>query len=59
MNIGGCSALVTGGASGLGLAAAQALAAAGAEVVILDLPNSKGEQVPDVVFAPADVTDEA
>ncbi|GAA3738039.1 3-hydroxyacyl-CoA dehydrogenase [Leifsonia bigeumensis] len=59
MNIGGCSALVTGGASGLGLATAQALAAAGAEVVILDLPNSKGEQVPDVVFAPADVTDEA
>ncbi len=59
MNIDGCSALVTGGASGLGLATAQALAAAGAEVVIVDLPNSKGEQVPDVVFAPADVTDEA
>ncbi|MBB5633571.1 NAD(P)-dependent dehydrogenase (short-subunit alcohol dehydrogenase family) [Cryobacterium mesophilum] len=59
MNIDGCSALVTGGASGLGLATAQALAAAGAEVVIIDLPNSKGEQIPDVVFAPADVTDEA
>jgi NAD(P)-dependent dehydrogenase (short-subunit alcohol dehydrogenase family) len=59
MQISGCSALVTGGASGLGLATAQALAAAGAEVVVLDLPNSKGEQVPDVVFAPADVTDEA
>jgi NAD(P)-dependent dehydrogenase (short-subunit alcohol dehydrogenase family) len=59
MQISGCSALVTGGASGLGLATAQALAAAGAEVVILDLPSSKGEQIPDVVFAPADVTDEA
>ena len=59
MNIAGCSALVTGGASGLGLATAQALAAAGAEVVILALPNSKGELVPDVIFAPADVTDEA
>ncbi len=59
MQISGCSALVTGGASGLGLATAQALATAGAEVIILDLPSSKGEQIPDVVFAPADVTDEA
>jgi NAD(P)-dependent dehydrogenase (short-subunit alcohol dehydrogenase family) len=59
MNIAGCAALVTGGASGLGLATAQALAAAGAEVVIVDLPQSRGEQIPDVMFAPADVTDES
>jgi NAD(P)-dependent dehydrogenase (short-subunit alcohol dehydrogenase family) len=59
MQISGCSALVTGGASGLGLATAQTLAAAGAEVVILDLPGSRGEEIPDVIFAPADVTDEA
>jgi NAD(P)-dependent dehydrogenase (short-subunit alcohol dehydrogenase family) len=37
-------ALVTGGASGLGLATAKALAAAGAKVVILDLPTSAGEE---------------
>jgi NAD(P)-dependent dehydrogenase (short-subunit alcohol dehydrogenase family) len=59
MQISGCAALVTGGASGLGLATAQALAAAGAEVVIVDLPQSRGEQIPDVMFAPADVTDES
>lgn len=59
MNIAGCAALVTGGASGLGLATAQALAAAGAEVVIADLPGSKGEEIPDILFAPADVTDES
>ncbi|MBX3086996.1 MAG: SDR family NAD(P)-dependent oxidoreductase [Cryobacterium sp.] len=59
MQIAGCAALVTGGASGLGLATAQALAAAGAEVVIADLPGSKGAEIPNVTFAPTDVTDEA
>ena len=58
MNIAGCSALVTGGASGLGLATARALTAAGAEVVIVDLPSSGGASVTGVLFAPADVTDE-
>ena len=58
MQIAGCSALVTGGASGLGLATAQVLAEAGAEVVIIDLPNSNGGDVPNVTFAPADVTNE-
>jgi len=38
MNIAGNIALVTGGASGLGLATARNLHAAGASVVILDLP---------------------
>ncbi|MEV6876483.1 3-hydroxyacyl-CoA dehydrogenase [Amycolatopsis sp. NPDC051128] len=55
-------AVVTGGASGLGLATTQALLGAGARVVILDLPGSPGEQVAaalgdDVRFAPADVRD--
>jgi NAD(P)-dependent dehydrogenase (short-subunit alcohol dehydrogenase family) len=57
-------ALVTGGASGLGLATSKALHAAGARVVILDLPTSAGAEraaeIGDgVVFAPADVRSEA
>jgi NAD(P)-dependent dehydrogenase (short-subunit alcohol dehydrogenase family) len=64
MDIRGASAIVTGGASGLGLATTERLLAAGAAVTILDLPNSPGEAVADklggqVRFAPADVTDEA
>src|SRR4051812_29603892 len=57
-------ALVTGGASRLGLATVEALLAAGAKGVILDLPGSPGEEVAErlgdhVLFAPADVRDEA
>jgi NAD(P)-dependent dehydrogenase (short-subunit alcohol dehydrogenase family) len=64
MDINGSVALVTGGASGLGLATTETLLEAGAGVVILDLPSSPGEQVADklgerVRFAPGDVTDEA
>jgi NAD(P)-dependent dehydrogenase (short-subunit alcohol dehydrogenase family) len=56
-------AVVTGGASGLGLAATQALLAEGAHVVILDLPTSSGEKIARDLgqrarFAPGDVTDE-
>lgn len=54
-------ALVTGGASGLGLATAKRLIAAGAKVVISDLPSSAGAaRAPEIGaagFAPADVTD--
>lgn len=38
-------AIVTGGASGLGAGAARRLAAAGARVVVVDLPASKGQEV--------------
>jgi NAD(P)-dependent dehydrogenase (short-subunit alcohol dehydrogenase family) len=59
---GEAAALVTGGASGLGRAAATALAAAGARVVIADLPHSDGEVVAKslgdrAVFVACDVTD--
>lgn len=52
-------ALVTGGASGLGLATARRLAAEGVLVTVVDLPTSRGEAVAAElggVFAPADVT---
>jgi NAD(P)-dependent dehydrogenase (short-subunit alcohol dehydrogenase family) len=45
MNIEGAVAVVTGGASGLGLATARRLRGAGAEIVVLDLPGSRGEVV--------------
>lgn len=40
MRIDGCSALVAGGASGLGAATAIALLDAGARVTVLDLPEA-------------------
>lgn len=46
MDIEGASALVTGGASGLGLATARRLAAAGAHVTIVDLPTSPARRSP-------------
>ncbi len=64
MRIEGLSALVTGGASGLGLGTARHLAALGAKVVLLDLPGSAGKEAaaaigPAALFAPGDVTDSA
>lgn len=58
MRIEGSSALITGGASGLGLATARRLAAAGAIVTILDLPSSRGAEIAAELggaFAAADV----
>lgn len=54
------SALVTGGASGLGAATARALAEGGAQVVAVDLESSIAEapQVDGVSYVAADVTDE-
>jgi NAD(P)-dependent dehydrogenase (short-subunit alcohol dehydrogenase family) len=62
MDLNGISAIVTGGASGLGAATARALAGRGAKVVIADLERQqdKGEALAKEVgglFAPTDVTD--
>ncbi|MBA3432254.1 MAG: SDR family NAD(P)-dependent oxidoreductase [Actinobacteria bacterium] len=64
MNIEGKAALITGGASGLGRATAEVLLAAGASVLIADLPGSDGEAVAKELgrgtdFAPTDVTSPA
>jgi 3-hydroxyacyl-CoA dehydrogenase/3-hydroxy-2-methylbutyryl-CoA dehydrogenase len=60
MRIEGCSALVAGGASGLGAATARRLRAGGADVVIADLNSEKGEALADELggrFVSCDVTD--
>ena len=62
MQLAGSVAIVTGGASGLGLATATALTDGGAVVVIVDLPSSPGEAAAKGlggVFVPTDVTDGA
>ncbi|PSL38102.1 NAD(P)-dependent dehydrogenase (short-subunit alcohol dehydrogenase family) [Labedella gwakjiensis] len=64
MDVTGRSALVSGGASGLGLATARALLDRGASVVLLDLPSSRGSEVAAelgvrAAFVPGDVTNEA
>jgi NAD(P)-dependent dehydrogenase (short-subunit alcohol dehydrogenase family) len=62
MDIAGSVAVITGGASGLGLATARTLTAAGARTVLVDLPSAPGDERAaelGAVFAPADVTDEA
>jgi NAD(P)-dependent dehydrogenase (short-subunit alcohol dehydrogenase family) len=45
MKLAGCSAVVTGGASGLGEATARKLAAEGVKVAIFDMNAEKGEKV--------------
>jgi NAD(P)-dependent dehydrogenase (short-subunit alcohol dehydrogenase family) len=61
MEITGRSAIVTGGASGLGEATARSLAGLGAYVVVVDRQEDLGKQVAsdiDGVFVAADVTSE-
>jgi NAD(P)-dependent dehydrogenase (short-subunit alcohol dehydrogenase family) len=61
LDIKGASAIVTGGASGLGEATARLLAARGAKVVVADLNEAAGKQVASEiggVFAKTDVADE-
>ncbi|WP_026342976.1 3-hydroxyacyl-CoA dehydrogenase [Nocardia sp. BMG111209] len=63
MELNGAVALVTGGASGLGLATVRELHAHGVKVAIVDLPSSAGETIAKelgdgVIFTPADVTSE-
>jgi NAD(P)-dependent dehydrogenase (short-subunit alcohol dehydrogenase family) len=62
MDITGASALVTGGASGIGAAAVRQLAAQGAKVVVADLQAERGEALAAEVggvFSHVDVTDTA
>ena len=59
MDINGASAIVTGGASGIGAASARQLAAKGAQVVVADLNAERGQELAKEiggVFAPVDVT---
>jgi NAD(P)-dependent dehydrogenase (short-subunit alcohol dehydrogenase family) len=63
MRIAGSTALVTGGASGLGEATARELVRRGARAVLLDLPASPGARVAGELgasarFVPGDVTRE-
>jgi NAD(P)-dependent dehydrogenase (short-subunit alcohol dehydrogenase family) len=60
MNLDGVTALVSGGASGLGLATAEAFHERGARVVVLDLPPAREriEALGRFAFAAADVRDE-
>ncbi|MDQ6782055.1 MAG: SDR family NAD(P)-dependent oxidoreductase [Actinomycetota bacterium] len=59
MDISGASAIVTGGASGLGEATARLLAERGAHVVVLDMNDEAGDKLASElggIFAHADVT---
>ncbi len=63
MQLDGAVAVITGGASGLGLATARKLTAEGAAVVLIDLPGSAGAEIAAELgdrarFSPGDVTSE-
>ena len=60
MDVNGRSAIVTGGASGLGLATAQRLASEGMRVIAIDLESSverASQAWPAIEFVAADVCD--
>ncbi|WP_067650706.1 SDR family NAD(P)-dependent oxidoreductase [Nocardia harenae] len=60
MQLTGKKAVVVGGASGMGRATAEALAAGGAQVAILDRESSDGKAIAETIgaaFHPADITD--
>jgi NAD(P)-dependent dehydrogenase (short-subunit alcohol dehydrogenase family) len=62
MDLSNSSAIVTGGASGLGLATVTQLIERGVAVTIVDLPSSAGAEVAHQLgelasFSPADVRD--
>ena len=62
MDLNGSSSIVTGGASGIGLACAKRLASQGVRVVVLDMNEAKGNAIAKELggaFAKADVADEA
>jgi NAD(P)-dependent dehydrogenase (short-subunit alcohol dehydrogenase family) len=59
MDITGASAIVTGGASGIGAASARLLAERGAKVVVADLQEERGQELATEIggaFAKVDVT---
>ncbi len=61
MDIKGISAIVTGGASGLGAATAEMLAAKGAKVTLFDMNEEVGKMLADKIngsFIKVDVTDD-
>ena len=61
MELNAVTAIVSGGASGLGEATARELAAAGAHVVVADLADDRGKAVAEQIggeFARTDVSDE-
>lgn len=60
MDVNGTSAIVTGGASGIGAAASRLLASQGARVVIADLQAERGQELAHEIggaFVSVDVTD--
>ncbi len=59
IDLSGASALVTGGASGIGAGIARGLAEAGAQVTIADLPSHAGRDFGPLHFAALDVSDSA
>jgi NAD(P)-dependent dehydrogenase (short-subunit alcohol dehydrogenase family) len=62
MELNAVSAIVSGGASGLGEATARDLAAAGAHVVVADLNEDRGKTIAEEIggqFARTDVSDQA